>query len=157
VISLHHEHLIRINDPANMAGHWLTREQLWDGLWHTVVTPQSVDTSIDAAAVEEIGPNELSREVRRGHTVFCDRVERIHQNRLTIHADTASAFAGSTLTISIEEPAPGMLFVRFTYQLFGLENDRTEEEDETRRSAYRESDIARIREARRFVAATTKH
>jgi Domain of unknown function (DUF1857) len=157
VTSLHHEHLIRVNDPANVAGRWLTREQLWAGLWHTVITPQSIDTSIDAASVQELGPNELRREIRRGPTNFCDRVERVDQDRFTIHADAASAFAGSTLTISIEEPASGMLFVRFSYNLLGLENDRSEEEDETRRAAYRESDISRIREARRFLADTTRH
>jgi hypothetical protein len=157
VTSLHHEHLVRINDPSNIAGHWLTREQLWEGLWHTVLSPQAIDTSIDAATIREISPQELSRELRRGHATTCDRVELTAPHCVTIHADAASAFAGSTLTIRIEEPAVGMLFVRFTYELFGLEDDRTEEEDEARRSAYRESDIVRIREARRFVAERLRH
>ena len=48
---LHHEHIVRINDPANPVGGWLTREQLWDGLHHTVMDPQVLDESIDRADV----------------------------------------------------------------------------------------------------------
>lgn len=71
---------------------------------------------------------------------------------LRIRADAAGEFAGSTLTIRIEEPAPQILFVRFTYDVCGLEEVRDEEEDNARCSAYRGSDIDRIREARRHVA-----
>ena len=49
---LHHEHIVRINDPANVAGAWLTREQLWKGLHHTVVAPELLDETIDCASVE---------------------------------------------------------------------------------------------------------
>ena len=53
---LHHEHIVRINDPANLAGAWLTREQLWAGLQYTVLAPELLDESIDSASIEEIGP-----------------------------------------------------------------------------------------------------
>jgi len=81
---LHHEHIVRINDPANVAGAWLTREQLWAGLHHTAVAPE-------------------------------------------------------------------MLFVRFTYDVCGLEDMRDQQEDTARCSAYHSLDIERIREVRRFV------
>jgi hypothetical protein len=45
-----------------------------------------------------------------------------------------------------------MLFVRFVYELVGAEKDRTEEEDNARRSAYQASDIERVREARRHAS-----
>ena len=70
---------------------------------------------------------------------------------LRIRADATGAFAGSTLTIRIEEPAPQMLFVRFTYDVCGLGEVRDEQEDTARCSAYRTSDIQRIRRARRFA------
>jgi hypothetical protein len=44
-----------------------------------------------------------------------------------------------------------MLFVRFTYDVCGLEEARDEQEDSARCSAYHSSDIERIREVRRFV------
>lgn len=149
---LHHEHLVRINDPSNYASEWLTREQLWAGLKHTVESPQVVDESIDSARVTEVTPGMLAREIRRGPTSMRDEVRLVPNELLQIRADQAGAFAGSTLTISIEEPAPEMLFVRFTYEIYGLADVREEEEDVARCSAYKHSDIERIREARRYAA-----
>lgn len=149
---LHHEHIVRINDPANLAGDWLTREQLWAGLRHTVLAPELLDDTIDTASIEEIGPGRLRREIRRGHHASSDEVELVPNESLHIRTDAASAFAGSTLTIRIEEPAPQMLFARFIYEICGLEEVRDELEDNARCSAYRTSDIDRIREARRYVA-----
>jgi Domain of unknown function (DUF1857) len=148
---LHHEHIVRINDPANVAGAWLTREQLWAGLHHTVVVPELLDETIDSASVEEIVPGRLRREIRRGRCATSDEVELVPNESLRIRADTDGAFAGSTLTIRIEEPAPEMLFVRFTYDVCGLEDRRDEQEDTARCSAYHCLDIERIREARRFM------
>ena len=148
---LHHEHIVRINDPANVAGAWLTREQLWAGLQHTVLAPELLDESIDSASIEEIGPRRLRREIRRGRSATSDEVELVPNESLRIRADANGAFAGSTLTIRIEEPAPEMLFVRFTYDVCGLEEVRDEQEDNARCSAYRTSDIQRIRQARRFA------
>jgi hypothetical protein len=153
--SLHHEHLVRINDPANFSGEWLTREQLWTGLRHTVESPQLLDQSIDAAFVREIVPGTLAREIRRGAMSMRDEVGLIPNECLQIRADARGMFAGSTLTISIEEPAPEMLFVRFTYEVCGLGEIREQEEDTARCSAYKDSDINRIREARRFIALCT--
>jgi hypothetical protein len=63
---LHHEHLVRINDPANPSGLWLTRQQLWEGLCHTVMMPQSLDDSIDAVSVDTAADGTLQRWIRRG-------------------------------------------------------------------------------------------
>ena len=148
---LHHEHIVRINDPANVAGAWLTREQLWAGLQHTVLAPELLDASIDSASIQEVSPGRLRREIRRGRAAISDEVELVPNESLRIRADGAGAFAGSTLTIRIEEPAPEMLFVRFTYDVCGLEEMRDEQEDSARCSAYHSSDIERIRQVRKFL------
>lgn len=149
--SLHHEHIVRINDPSN-AGDWLTRKQLWAGLRHTVLSPQALDESIDLASVLEKSDGVWERKIQRSSAVSIDEVILVDEESLTIHADSQGMFGGSTLTIRIEEPAPEILFVRFTYQLFGLEAEHTEEEDTARRCAYTVCDIERIREARRYAA-----
>ncbi|HKQ13943.1 MAG TPA: AtaL-like protein [Steroidobacteraceae bacterium] len=149
---LHHEHIVRINDPANVAGAWLTREQLWAGLQHTVIAPELIDQSIDSVSIEEIGPSRLRREIHRGHRATTDEVQLVPHESLRISADAAGEFAGSTLEIRIEEPAPEMLFVRFTYDVRGLADSRDEDEDRARRSAYQSSDIERICEARRYAS-----
>jgi hypothetical protein len=147
---LHHEHLVRINDPANAGAAWLTRRQLWEGLRYTVLIPQCLDASIDAASVAAAADGTLQRSIRRGTTTIMDVVELQEQQSLTIRADAVGAFAGSTLVICIEEPAPQMLFVRFTYDLCGLESERTQAEDRARRDAYQASDIERVRVARKY-------
>jgi len=149
--ALHHEHIVRINDPANLAGAWLTREQLWAGLQRTVLAPELLDESIDSSSIHEITPGKLRREIRRGGSATHDEVELVPNESLHIRADTRGAFCGSTLTIRIEEPAPEMLFVRFIYDVCGLEEQRDEQEDSARCSAYHSSDIERIRQARRFA------
>ena len=149
--ALHHEHIVRINDPANAAGAWLTRAQLWAGLQHTVLAPELLDESIDSASIQEIMPGKLRREIRRGRSAISDEVELVPNESLRIRADAAGAFAGSTLTIRIEEPAPEMLFVRFTYDVCGLDEVRDEQEDSARCSAYQDSDVERIRQVRRFA------
>lgn len=148
---LHHEHIVRINDPANGAGAWLTREQLWAGLRHTVLVPELLDESIDSASIQEIMPGRLRRQIHRGRSATSDEVELVPNECLRIRADATGAFTGSTLTIRIEEPAPEMLFVRFTYHVCGLEEVRDEQEDSARCSAYHSLDIERIREVRRFL------
>jgi hypothetical protein len=150
-MAFHHEHLVRINDPALDRSFWLTRRQLWNGLRHTVLVPQVVDASIDAASVHEISSGVFGREIRRGNSIAADQVTLIPDDSMKICADAAGQFCGSSLTIRIEEPAPEMLFVRFVYELMGLEDDRSEEEDNVRRSAYQASDIERVREARRHA------
>jgi Domain of unknown function (DUF1857) len=149
---LHHEHLVRINDPANTIGAWLTREQLWQGLRHTIVAPQVLDESIESASVSEVTPLRLRREIRRSRSLALDEVELVPNESLRITADASGMFTGSTLTIRIEEPAPEMLFVRFTHEVCGLADARDSEEDNARCSAYRISDIDRIRAARRYAA-----
>jgi hypothetical protein len=149
---LHHEHIVRINDPANRSGIWLTREQLWEGLRHTVIAPQVLDETIDAASVSEIDAGKLKRCIRRGRNSMSDDVELAPNESITISADAAGMFAGSTLTMSIEEPAPEMLFVRFTYEICGLAEVRDADEDTARCCAYQNSDIERVRAVRRYVA-----
>ena len=149
---LHHEHIVRINDPANTSGAWLTREQLWQGLRHTVVAPQVLDDSIDSASVSEVDPCRLKRCIRRGRSSMSDEVKLAPNDSIMITADAAGVFAGSTLTMSIEEPAPEMLFVRFTYEICGLDDVRDADEDAARCCAYQSSDIERIRAARRYAA-----
>jgi hypothetical protein len=148
---LRHEHIVRINDPANLAGRWLSRAQLWGGLRHTMEAPQELDESIDSAHVREISPRTLRREIRRGNQVTADEVELTPNESIQVRADATGEFAGSTLTIRIEEPAPEMFFVRFTYELYGLAAVRDEEEDSARCSAYQNANIDRIRAARRFA------
>jgi hypothetical protein len=121
-------------------------------LRHTVLAPQALDESIDLASVQEQANGIWERRIHRSSAVSIDEVMLVPEESLTIRAHAQTLFGGSTLTIRIEEPAPEMLFVRFRYQLLNLAADRTDKEDTARRSAYTASDVARIREVRRYAA-----
>jgi len=149
---LRHEHLIRINDPSDTGRRWLTRTQLWNGLLRTILEPQILDESIDSASVEEIAPGRLRRRIQRGALILADEVEVLDEDALRIVADSAGAFAGSCMTMQIEEPDREILFVRFTYEIYGLPEIRNEEEDNARCSAYRVFDTERIRQVRMYAA-----
>src|SRR4029450_920827 len=83
--ALHHEHIVRINDPANIAGAWLTREQLWAGLQHTVLAPEVLDESIDATSIERIVPGRLRRPPDRPRTQRDQRRGRAGAERSAAH------------------------------------------------------------------------
>ena len=102
----------------------------------------------------QISYDAKSRAVERRASIV-DRVELAPYDSLTIHTDDAGTFAGSRLSMRIEEPAPGMLFVRFIYELTGLATDRSDDEDAARCNAYQQSDVQRVRQARRFAATQT--
>jgi hypothetical protein len=58
----------------------------------------------------------------------------------------------SSLSMTIEEPGPGQLFVRFEYESAGEESEEDAFYNEFRRSAYQESDIDTVRIIRQLAA-----
>lgn len=149
---LRYEHLVRVNDQTVPRSAWLTRPQLWDGLHHTIMVPQSIDPSIDAATIDSKTTLLIQRRIRRGQTVVTDEVQLAFERSFIIRFDPFDGFAGSSLIVRIEEPAPLALFVRFIYELSSMQVS-TAEEDQARRSAYQASDIDRMRAARQFIAS----
>jgi hypothetical protein len=58
----------------------------------------------------------------------------------------------------IEEPAPGALFVRFTYRLVGGDDaPLTERERAARHDAWQQADVARIRALRAHAIVKGAH
>jgi hypothetical protein len=146
-----HEHIVRVNDPGNALDEFLTREQLWTGLWQTIVAPYAFDGTVDACVVDHVGSGRLARRLTRGGVTVVDEVDVVPTDSLTIRIDDAGARSGSSLRIGIEEPAPGMLFVRFSYELRG-QPELPAEQATALRAAYEASDVDRIRQVRRYVA-----
>jgi hypothetical protein len=144
-----HVHLVRVNDPANAVDVFMSREQLWTGLWQTIVAPYSFDATVDACTVDHVGSDRLERSLTRGGVTSTDAVDIAPTDSLNIRA--GGSHAGSSLRIAIEEPAPQMLFVRFTYELAGSP-DLPPEQAAALRAAYEASDVDRMRQVRRYVA-----
>lgn len=143
------EHLVRINDPAEPRLEWLAREALWDGLWRSVAAPGEHDPGVDECDLESLGEDRARRRLRRGPRLDTDLLQWRHLESITVRPDPQGPFAGSSLEMRIEEPAPGVLFVRFTYRLVGGDAEPlTEPERAARHTAWQQADLARIRTVR---------
>lgn len=143
------EHIVVVNDPAHPGSAEVPPQALRDGLRLLAVRPQSYDETIGEFELEVDAPGLLRRSMSRGALVLRDRVRLIDDARTYEQViDAPAAFAGSLRRIAIEEPAPGVLVLRFVYRgkrALPVEA-LTEAERGTLRSAYLAAD-------RDFVAA----
>jgi hypothetical protein len=145
----HFEHLVRVNDPVEPRLEWLAREALWEGLWRSVAAAGEYDPSVDECTLESLGEDRARRRLRRGPRLDADLLEWRHNESITVRPDPQGPFAGSSLEMRIEEPAPAILFVRFTYDLVGGDGQvLTEPERVARHAAWQQADLARIRTVR---------
>lgn len=148
------EHLVEINDLLNPLIDTLTRSQLWRGLVLRAEQPADFVLGLDRCRIVRRCGDEVAREMNFGNLVIHDRV-RYEANTSVRYLTTAPAdLAGSSLTMSIEEPHPGQLYVRFEYK--NIRFDRAEAAaaffDDFRRAAYTQADIDTIKTIRRYAA-----
>jgi hypothetical protein len=146
-------HLIQINDPFNPLIDPLSREQVWRGLVLRAENPLLFVLALDGFEIVERGDNTLARELRFGKLRLRDRVrfEPMKQVRYEIEAGGDSPAA--TLVITIEEPEPEQLFVRFDYET--LQGDTAAPSDafygSFAKQAYVEADIDTVSAIRRLA------
>jgi len=114
------EHLVQINDPLMPLLTELTRDQLWRGLVLRAEDPTQFIGGLDRATIEarrELGGViELERTLDYGSFQVRDRVRLFPQQRSEIHTEAGVTWPASRMTITIEEPAPDALFLRFVYE-----------------------------------------
>ena len=111
------EHLLQINDLANPLIVPLTRAQLWDGLLHRVDHPQSFLPGLETCTIVERSAPGILRRLNFGAAVIEDRVTLVEGLWVRFDIQPSASHAGGSLTISIEEPQPEALFLRFAYHL----------------------------------------
>jgi hypothetical protein len=84
--------------------------------------------------------------------VIRDRVSYLPQMQVHYHVPQQNDIPMSDLTMTIEEPQPGVLYVRFIYDDHKSNEDPAEAfYNEFRRSAYQEADIDTIRMVRELA------
>jgi hypothetical protein len=145
-------HLVEINDPLNPLIDTLTREQVWRGLVKRAEDPKSFVPWLDACIISERSPALLRRELRYGDVVIQDRVTFLPLLQIRYLIPEQKDIPASSLSMTIEEPGPGQMFVRFEYESADEENEEAAFYNEFRRSAYQESDIDTIRIIRQLAA-----
>ena len=110
------EHLIQINDPENPLIDTLTRDQLWQGLLHRVENPIPFLPGLESCTILEREADTLLRELDFGPAVIQDRVTLADMTSVRFDIQPSETHPGGSLHISIEEPEPTFLFLRFAYQ-----------------------------------------
>ena len=153
-ISMKFEHLIQINDPENPLVESMTRDQLWQGLLHRVENPVPFLPGLESCTILERAADTLLRELDFGPAVIQDQVTVAPMHSVRFDILPSETHPGGSLTISIEEPESGYLFLRFAYQTTLATNPNSEERAyiEYVKSAYHQSDVDCVRIIRTLAA-----
>lgn len=148
-------HLIQINDPLNPLADTLTRGQLWRGLVLRAEMPKTFIPWLDRCDILDRSENSISRVSHYGEVTVHDRVTYLPQDQIRYHVPQQKDIPQSSLTMTIEEPEPEVLFVRFEYDDGASEETDHAQEmyNDFRRSAYKEADIDTIRIIRQMAEA----
>lgn len=147
------EHLLQVNDPADPRVVPMSREALWRGLLVRVESPQRFPLGPDHcdARVGDAA-DERRRSIRFGSLRFDDRVVLEEGRRIDFHPELREGAAPVRLTIVIEEPSPGALFLRFVYEVQGAPGPGERELQRYREQAWLEMDRDMLRTLRQWQA-----
>ena len=148
------EHLIQINDLQNPLIVALNRDQLWQGLLHRVEDATPFLPGLESCTIVERHAGHLLRKLDFGAAVIHDRVTMRERHWVRFDIVPSEQHAGGSLTISIEEPEPGALFLRFAYTTSFGTNPNSEERAyiDYIKSAYHQSDVDCVRIIRTLAA-----
>ena len=147
------EHLIQINDPHNPLIPPLSRRQVWRGLLHRVEDPVPFLPGLETCVIVERHADALLRQLDFGQAVIRDRVTLIEGQWVRFEIQPSPGHPGGSLTITIEEPEPGALFLRFAYQTSLPDQGEDARYAEFVRSAYHQSDLDTVRIIRMIAAS----
>ncbi len=148
------EHLVQINDPLNPLIDPLTRDQLWRGLKRRAEHPKEFMQTLDRVEITERGADTLSRVLTFGKLVVSDHVRFVDNLQVRYEIEGSPEVPAATLAVTIEEPAPEQLFVRFQYDVKAVMGapPRDAYYDEFVKQAYVEADIDAITTIRRLAS-----
>jgi hypothetical protein len=152
-------HLIQINDPLNPLIDAMSREELWNGLVLRAEAPKLFMPHLDECNLSEQRAGSVQRELRYGELKIRDLVTYQPQVRVHYQVPAQGDIPASGMSMTIEEPQPGMLFVRFEYDDGAPEEVSGEQAfyDQFRRTAYQEADIDTIRVIRELNVKGAMH
>ncbi|HTN65710.1 MAG TPA: SRPBCC family protein [Burkholderiaceae bacterium] len=147
-------HLIEINDPRNPLLEPLSHEQLWRGLVLRAEAPGLFMPHLDECTIFERNEEVMLRELRYGSVVIRDQVTLVPPQQVRYRVPAQHDIVASRLDMTIEEPQPGLLYVRFTYdeEDAGVEGEAEAMYNDFRRSAYEAADIDTISVIRELAA-----
>ena len=109
---------------------------------------------LESCTILEREADTLLRELDFGPAVIQDRVTLADMTSVRFDIQPSETHPGGSLHISIEEPEPTFLFLRFAYQTTLATNPNSEERAyiEYVKSAYHQSDVDCVRIIRTLAA-----
>jgi hypothetical protein len=148
------EHLIEINDPLNPLADTMTREQLWRGLVLRAEDPKLFVPHLDECTIGERESGSFARRLRYGELVIDDVVHLTPLQEVRYEVPAQGDIAASRLTMTIEAPSEGVMWVRFLYDDGNpLASDETGKMyEDFKKSAYKEADIDTVKIVRQMAA-----
>jgi hypothetical protein len=121
------EHLVEINDPLMPLIGEVSRAQLWRGLVLRAEDPVQFVLGLERATItgrEESGAvTSLARTLDFGSFQVHDRVRLFAPSHSEIITAAGASWPASRMTITIEEPQPRALYLRFVYEIGGESGD----------------------------------
>lgn len=142
------EHLIEINSQGFSVIPAFTRDELWRGLLVRVYEPESFPVGPDACEWQEEAPGRVRRVVRFGKLEIHDTVTLEPMSRIIIAAQPREDMVAMRLTITLEEPAPGAMVLRFVYENDGSISEAEAPYEELRHGAWLQNDRDMVRTLR---------
>ncbi len=150
---MNYEHLVQINDPLNPLLTPMSREQLWQGLLLRAERPELFVLGLEGCTILSRHADGLERELDYGAAKVRDRVVLRPLDSVEYLIDATDTYVGGSLTMKIESPDEGQLFLRFAYRtsLPTTTDPETTRTSEIVKSAYREADIDTVRVIREMA------
>lgn len=153
------EHLVEVNDPGIPFLIHLSRSQIWAGLMHRVEDSRPFLPGLDECRILERSADGVVRMLRWGANVMNDRVTFEEQRWVRFDTPPGEMHGGGSLTIHIEEPVPGSLFLRFIYATTFATGHEAEDAAyaEFLRQAYEQADIDTVQVIRTLAESVQTH
>lgn len=115
------EHLVEINDPLMPLISVVSRAQLWRGLVLRAEDPVQFVVGLERATITAREQCEavttLARILDFGSFQVHDSVRLVAPAHTEITTEAGATWPASRMTITVEEPAPDELYLRFVYEL----------------------------------------
>lgn len=146
------EHIVRVNDLADPRLAPLSRSQLWRGLVRRAQLPRYFMPWLENVEVMPQQDGSLARELDFGNFRVRDRVRFFAEESVRYEIEASGPVQQAHVTMRIEEPAPGQLFVRFLYEIRSTEHDGLGELAGFVKDAYRQADDETVAGIRMLAA-----
>jgi hypothetical protein len=148
------EHLIEINDPLNPLADTMTREQLWRGLVLRAENPKMFMPHLDECTLGERESGSFTRRLRYGELVIDDVVHMTPLQEVRYDVPAQGEIAASRMTMTIEAPSEGVMWVRFLYDdgNASATDEMGKMYEDFKKSAYQEADLDTIKIVRQLAS-----